>query len=173
MELNISNPIEVQNIELQIMKTWVHLSTYLLFVINLSPFTLSNAESTVFRTASLKHSYLTKKKKYIFLFKKGKTKKEWFQLYLADTQNLTLFGHQHDVTTLYGRWIEVEEGKGLMGNFIWWGKTIHAFFKKIERKVPSETLRKRTILFHGKKLDEKIHVEKSSKYTIKGKLTQF
>ena len=45
MKLTISNLIEAiyldifslgQNIELQIMATWVHLSTYLLFVINLS-----------------------------------------------------------------------------------------------------------------------------------------
>ena len=50
----------------------------------------------------------------------GKTKKEWFQLYLADTQNLTMLQHQFDFETLYGRWIDVEETKGLMGNFIWW-----------------------------------------------------
>ena len=67
MKLNISNFIEAiyfdafalgQNIDLQIMATWVHLSTYLLFVINLSPFKLFNAESAVFRTASPKHTDL-------------------------------------------------------------------------------------------------------------------
>ena len=67
MKLNISNPIEAmylnafalrQNIELQIIATLVHLSTYLLFVINLSPFKLFNAKSAVFRTASIKHTDL-------------------------------------------------------------------------------------------------------------------
>ena len=36
-------------------------------------------------------------KKYIFLFKKKrKTKKEWFQLCLEDTRNLSLLQHQYD-----------------------------------------------------------------------------
>ena len=57
MKLNISNPIEAiylnvfaldQNIELQIMATWVHLATHHLFVINFSPFKFCNAESAVF-----------------------------------------------------------------------------------------------------------------------------
>ena len=63
MELNITNPIETiylnifivgQNIELQIRAAWVYLSTYLLFVINMSPLKLFNTESAVFRTASVK-----------------------------------------------------------------------------------------------------------------------
>ena len=68
MKLNISNPIEaiylnifalVQNIELQLMATWVHLSTHLLFdnlVNNLNPFKLFNTEGVIFRTASVKHT---------------------------------------------------------------------------------------------------------------------
>ena len=59
----------------------------------------------------------------------------------------------------------------LTSNFIWWSKKIHAFLNKIERTVPSETLGKRTIVLHGNKLVERIHVDKSSKYAIKGKLT--
>ena len=67
MTVNKSNPIEViylnlfalvQNIELEIIATWVHLSTYLLFVIDLSPFKLFNAGSAVFKTASVKHTNL-------------------------------------------------------------------------------------------------------------------
>ena len=67
MKLNISNSIEAiylnifavtQNTELQLIKTWVHLSTYLLFVINLPPLKLSNTESAALRTASVKHTDL-------------------------------------------------------------------------------------------------------------------
>ena len=56
MKVNMSNLIEDiylnlfalgQNIELQIMTIWVHLSTYLIFVLNLSPFKLFNAGSKV------------------------------------------------------------------------------------------------------------------------------
>ena len=78
MKLKISNPIEAiyvntftfgQNIELQLMEAKVHLSAYLLFVINLFTFKLSNAESAVFRTASIKHTDLkSPDKKYIFLY---------------------------------------------------------------------------------------------------------
>ena len=65
--LTISNPTEAmylnafalgQNIVLQIMATWVCLSTYLLFVINLSPLKLFNTESAFFRTASIKQTCL-------------------------------------------------------------------------------------------------------------------
>ena len=42
-----------QNIELQIMVTWVHLSTHLLFVIIVSPFRLLNAENTFFKITSI------------------------------------------------------------------------------------------------------------------------
>ena len=51
-------------------------------------------------------------------------------------------------------------------------KTIHALINKIGRKAPSETLGKNTLVLHGDKLDEKIHLDKSSKYTAKGKLTK-
>ena len=47
---------------------------------------------------------------------------EWYQLYLGGTRNLTLLQHQYDITKLYGRWINLEESKGLMGNFIWCSK---------------------------------------------------
>ena len=47
-----------QNIELQIMTTWFHLSNYLLLVLTLYPFKLFNAESTVFRMPSVKHTNL-------------------------------------------------------------------------------------------------------------------
>ena len=86
------------NIELQIISTWA--STCLLFLINLFPFKLFNAESTVYRTASILHTDLKfpDKEIHFSLVKKGKTKKEWIQLYIADTQNLTLL--QHDVAML-------------------------------------------------------------------------
>ena len=103
------------------MAAWVHLSTRLLFVFSLLHFRGFNAESA----ASLKHTYLESlDKKCIFLSKKRKkkTKMEWYQLYLGDTRNLTLLQHHYDVTKLYGRWIDFEESKGLMGNFIWWRK---------------------------------------------------
>ena len=83
MQLNIFNPIEAiylnafalnQNIKLQIMATWVHLSTYLLFVISLLHFRVFNAESA----ASLKHTYLEfLDKKYIFFSKKREKKRKW------------------------------------------------------------------------------------------------
>ena len=44
-------------------------------------------------------------------------------------------------------------------------------FDKTEITAPSGTLGKRTIALHGKKFDEKIHVDRSFKYAIKGKLT--
>ena len=83
MKLNISNLIDAiylnvfalrQNIEFQIMATWVHLLAYLSFAINLSPFKLFNAESAVVRTASVKHTNLkSPDKKYTkILFKKKK-----------------------------------------------------------------------------------------------------
>ena len=108
------------------MATWVHLSTYLLFVISLLHFRVFNAESA----ASLKHTYLEfLDKKYIFFSKKRekKTKMEWYQLYLGGTRNLTLLQHQYDITKLYGRWIDLEESKGLMGNFIWCSKIQKTF----------------------------------------------
>ena len=37
------------------------------------------------------------------------------------------------------------------------------YINKIERTAPSETLEKRTILLHGNKFDERIHVDKFSK----------
>ena len=52
---------------------------------------------------------------------------EWYQLYLGDTRNLTLLQHQYDITKLYGRWIDLEESKGLMGNFIWCSKIQKTF----------------------------------------------
>ena len=65
MKLNISNPIEaiylnifalVQNIELQLMATWVHLSLHLLLLINFSYFKLFNKESAVLRTVSFQRN---------------------------------------------------------------------------------------------------------------------
>ena len=35
---------------------------------------------------------------------------------------------------LYGHWIEFKEAKGLMGNFVWWSKIIHALFSKVEKE---------------------------------------
>ena len=48
----------VENIELQLMAIWVHLSTYLLFAIDLPSFKLFNTDSAVFRTASIKNTDL-------------------------------------------------------------------------------------------------------------------
>ena len=45
------------------------------------------------------------------------------------------------------------------------------FLTKLKKTAPSETLGKRTIALHGNKLDERIPVDKSSKYAIRGKLT--
>ena len=100
MELNISNPIEAiylnvfplgQNIGFQIVATWVHLSTHPLIALTCP---LSNCRKCSLQNPSIKVLYvhgqtylfeISGKKKYIILFKKGKTKKEWFQLYLAGT----------------------------------------------------------------------------------------
>ena len=56
-------------------------------------------------------------------------------------------------------------------NVISWSKIILSLFNKIERTAPFETSGKRAIVFHGNKLDERIHLDKFSKYAIKGKLT--
>ena len=59
------------------------------------------------------------------------------------------------------RYMDVEEANGVMSfNF--------NFVNKIERKAPSQTFRKRTTVLHGNKLDKKNHIDKSSKYAIKG-----
>ena len=50
-------------------------------------------------------------------------------------------------------------------------KIIHDFFNKIQRTASSATLGKKTILFHEKKLDERIHVDKPFK--SKENLQQF
>ena len=87
MELNMSSLIRAmylnafalrQNTELQIMATFVHLSIYLLFVINLSPFKFFNVESAVFRRAYVKHTDLkiARQRNLFFSLKKGKRKKE-------------------------------------------------------------------------------------------------
>ena len=64
MKVNMSNLIEDiylnlfalgLNIELQIMTICVHLSMYLIFVLNLSPFKLFNAGSKVSKTGSIRH----------------------------------------------------------------------------------------------------------------------
>ena len=67
-----------QSIELRIIATWVHLSTYLLFAINLFRFKLFDAESAVLRTAFVKHTDLKfpDKEIHFFLQKKGQTRKE-------------------------------------------------------------------------------------------------
>ena len=90
MKLNISNLIEAiylnsftlgQNIELQIMAAGLHLSVYLLFTINLSPFKLFYAKSSLlsgfrqtyrFEIPRQKHTSLSLKKK------KEKRKKKYF-----------------------------------------------------------------------------------------------
>ena len=72
---------------------------------------------------------------------------------------------------VYERLIKVEESKGLIDNFIWWSKIIHAFRNKIQGNVLPEALRKRTISLHENRIDEKLHVDKSAKYEINGKLT--
>ena len=40
---------------------------------------------------------------------------------------------------------------------------MHDFFKKIQRTAPPANLGKKTIVFHEKKLDERIHVDKPFK----------
>lgn len=148
MRLNISKLIEAiylnaftlcQNVELQIMPTWLHLSVCLLFVINLSTFKLINTETTVFRMVSVKHTNLKSPgKKIFFSLKKKKNEKEVFQLYPAHTQNLSFLQHQYDIRTLYGCWINVKKATGLMGNLVW-RKIICFFFNQIKRTTPSET----------------------------------
>ena len=131
----------------------------------LAPFQVVQCRKSSFQNGFVKHTNLKSpgKVEIFFSLKKGKTKKEWFQLYLAETGNFTLLKHQDDVTTLYGRWIDVEKAKDLMDISIWWRKIMNAFFNKIDRTTPSETLGKRTILLHGKKLVERFHVDKFSK----------
>ena len=156
--MNTCNPIEVIYLNLfalgQIMTTWVHLSTYVLSVINFSSFKLFNAESAVFKTASVKNTNLKSlgKEIHFSLWKEERTKKDWFQLYLADTQHLTLFQHQYDVKMLHQRWIDVEEAKGSMSSFIWWRKTIHALLTKWKEQPHLKTLGRWTIVFDGNKL---------------------
>ena len=45
------------------------------------------------------------------------------------------------------------------------------FFNQIEGTALSEILGKRATVPHGNNFDERIQVDKSSKYAIKGKLT--
>ena len=75
METNISNHVEAiylsafalgQDIELQVMTAWVHLSMDLLSVINLTPLKLLNIENAVFRTAFSKHTDLKSQRDNIF-----------------------------------------------------------------------------------------------------------
>ena len=75
MDTNISNPVEAiylsvfalgQDIELQVMTAWVHLSMDLLSVINLSPLKLLNVENAVFRTAFSKDTDLKLQRDNIF-----------------------------------------------------------------------------------------------------------
>ena len=131
----------------------------------LAPFQVVQCRKCSFQNGFVKYTNLKSpgKVEIFFSLKKGKTKKEWFQLYLAETGNFTLLKHQDDVTTLYGRWIDVEKAKDLMDISIWWRKIMNAFFNKIDWTTPSETLGKRTILLHGKKLVERFHVDKFSK----------
>ena len=108
------------------MTTWVYLLIYLLFVINLPPLKVFDAERAVFRTASVINTDLKSshtQKKNIFLFKKSK--KKGFQHYLADTRSLKVLQYQYNVSTLYRRWFDVEEAKGLIGNFMWLSKIKH------------------------------------------------
>ena len=57
-----------------------------------------------------------------------------------------------------------------MGNFIWWCGIIHNN-NEIKGAALSETSGKRTIVLNGNKVVERIHVDKSSKYPTKRKLT--
>ena len=102
-----------------------------------------------------------KRNTFFSFFKKGKAKNERFQFYLTDIRNLTLL---QTIWTLK----KVKEGKGLLGNFIWWSKLINVFSTKLKEQPHVRNLRKRTIMLHGNKLAERIHVDKFSKYLIKG-----
>ena len=81
------------------MATWVHLSTYLLFVVNLSVFKLFNEEGAFFSMTSVKDAdWKFPDKEIHFLFKKRKNEKR-------------------NISTLPGRQTKFD-AKGLMGNFI-------------------------------------------------------
>ena len=59
-----------------------------------------------------------------------------------------------------------------MGNFIWWSKITFVLSKlKNSPTSPILDFREESHCASRKQIDEKIHVDKSSKYTIKGKLT--
>ena len=47
---------------------------------------------------------------------------------------------------------------------------MHALLNNIQRKAASQALAKRTIVLCRNKLDEKIHIDKSYKYVVKGNL---
>ena len=81
------------------MATWVHLSTYLLIVLQTYLFEIPRQRIK------------------FFLFKKGKAKKEWLQLYIIDTQNLMLLQHQY-VAMPYGHSVDIKEAKGLIDNLM-------------------------------------------------------
>ena len=118
MKLNISNLMKAmylnaftlgQDIELQIIATWLHLSGYLLLAIKLSPFKLFNAEKhSPHDRFPQTYGLEIPNRKIIYLLKKRKTKKEIFQLYLADTRKLTFLQYHYGIRTLYGHWIDVE-----------------------------------------------------------------
>ena len=112
MKLNISNLMEAmylnaftlgQDIELQVMATWFHLSGYLLLAIKLSSFKLFNAEKhSPHDRFPQTYQLEIPSPKIVYLLKKRKTKKEIFQLYLADTQTLTFPQYHYGIKTLYG-----------------------------------------------------------------------
>ena len=60
------------------MATCVHLSMYLLLVINLSPFKLFDAASTIFRTASVKPILNPRQRNTLFSLKEEKLKQNDF-----------------------------------------------------------------------------------------------
>ena len=47
---------------------------------------------------------------------------------------------------------------------------MYALLNNIQRKAASQALAKRTIVLCRNKLDEKIHIDKSYKYVVKGNL---
>ena len=175
--LTISNPTKAiylnafalgQNIVLQIMATWVCLSTYLL-TCPLWNCSIQKAHSSE-RLQSNKPVWNSHAKKYIFLFRKEKKRK--MNDFNLPSRHAKFYVASTSIWRYDAMWT-LNRRRRSIWRVIFFDevKKIHAFFNKIERKAPSETLGKWTITLHGNKLDERTPVDKSSKYTIKAKLT--
>ena len=147
------------------MGIWVSLSTYLIFIINFCSFKLFNVERAMQKVqTSVKHTNMKSPDKEInfSFFKKRENKKRMTSIL---SSRHTKFLRYFNIIMTLRSYMDVESTSKKPR--AWWA----VLFDKIETTTPSETLGKRTIVLHEDKLDEKIHVDKSSKYANKGNLT--